>query len=384
MMNALMLAFAARQQYHAMRTTANAGYNIHMLGKYHAHGLKYSRYCKTFHELKFDAQLQPLEEALKEIDYWCKKLSIDTILPSDIVSTRLLIALADRLPVHTCSLPSEQSFDMFNDKWEFYQFCQKNNVRVPRTWLFNNIDELKEAISKNNLSYPFITKPKDGMGGYGICKIKSAEDLSLLNNINYKPILVQKLIIGQEIDISIVAHHGNIGAYSIQRNPHPKYIFLQHDDLLAQARIATESSKFHGLAHFDAMEEDGSGMIYIIECNPRVWYSINISDMCGINFVKMNIKTENLDTQNPKFIDEKQVVVGKKNILKLLLQLVKTFKISETDWNFLKYSLSDPIGKYVAFLPRFNDGNLAAGAEKSIEKQAAQLSAIAKSSPIGL
>jgi len=375
-MQAILLAFAYRQQYHALKAAAAAGYSVHVLGQGCAWGLRFSRDCASYHPFKYDPLSQPLDSALAEITDWAQRLKADVILPSDIVSTRLLSALAGRLPVKTCALPDPASFDMLNDKWRFYQFCHEQGIRVPETWLFQSKEELKAAVSSGAVPFPFIIKPHNSMGSSGVCRIKDASSLALLESVTYTPLLVQRMIVGEEVDISILANKGRVGAYAIQRNLPQKYAFIRQDALLDQAKRMAEASQFHGIAHVDAMIETSTGDSYLIECNPRVWYSLFASTLAGINFVKLSLDPDSLQPDNPRCIVDKEVPVSWSK-----LDLIKGFmrgSLSEIELNVLKYNLTDPVGKRLSRIPMFDDMSLPSSSPGSVAHQMAALDALSR------
>jgi biotin carboxylase len=372
---ALLLAFACRQQYHVLRAAAAAGYSVHVLGKDCARGLKYSRYCAGYQDFNFDAVFQSPGAALAEITRHAERVKADVILPSDIVSTRLLSALAGHLPTPTCALPDPACFDMLNDKWRFYQFCREHGVRVPQTWLFEDAERLRAAVREGSVSFPFIIKPHNAMGGQGIHRIQNSADLHLLESAKYKSLLVQKLIVGDEIDISLLAHKGRIGVYAIQRNLPERYVFVRHEQLLAQAARAAEAGKFHGLAHFDAIEEKATGDIYLIECNPRAWYSIFAATVSGLNFIKLSLETEKLELDNPPCIADTYVPTSR-STLALVKKIIKKRGIDQAELRLLAYDLADPQGKRYSMQPSFDDMLLPPSSPGSVSGQIAALAAM--------
>lgn len=374
-MRSIMLAFACKQQYHALRAAAAAGHEVHVLGQDCARGLRLSRYCASYRNFDFDPLSQPIDAALTEITHWTRKLSADYILPSDIVSTRLLAALAERLPVPTCLLPDAACFDKLNDKWRFYRFCKEHDIKVPQTWLFNDMDKLKAAVHDGSVPFPFIVKPLGAMGGAGMYKIKEKADLVFLEAVKYKPFLVQKLIIGDDIGINILAHKGRIGAYSIQRNQDDRYIFIHHARLLEEVSRLVAASEFNGLANFDTMVERATGEIYLLECNPRVWMSIFASSVAGINFLKMSLNPESINFDRPQFIANKEV--SRASTVNLLMKMITEFKGHKSvNYNLLKYNFADPVGKKFCWDRRYDDAALTPGSRGSIDHQVAVLAAL--------
>ena len=188
-MKALLLAFSAKQQYHAMRCACDAGYTVHVLGKDLARKLRLSRYCSSYQEMNYTPGVASLDAAVEEISEAARRLSVDVILPSDVVSTKLLTLIADRLPAPTCALPDPDIFEKLNDKWWFYQFCRREKIPTPATWLFQSAEEASSALVNQDIPLPVIVKPIGRMGGSGIFAIKTKADLTRLARATYSPLL---------------------------------------------------------------------------------------------------------------------------------------------------------------------------------------------------
>lgn len=380
-MRALMLAFAYRQQYHVLRSATAAGYTVEVLGKDCARGLAWASSCAAFHPLKFDASSEPLTFAVAEISDWIKRVSADIILPSDIVSTRLLAAIADRLPAPSCALPDPACFDRLNDKLLFYNFCNEHDVPVPQTWLFDDAAQLREALAMGRVPLPIIVKPHNSMGGRGILPIIIESDISYLEKILYTPVLAQTYLIGEGIDISVLAHHGRIVAYAIQRNLPEKISFVQHDKLLEQAAAIVSASNFHGIAHFDAIDDKSTGEVRMLECNPRFWLSLVWATLSGLNFVELSLESGRLNPENPRTIANTEVPKGGKLLVRKWLTKLH---LNDIEWRVLKYKLSDPLGAICSGLARYDDGQLEYSCSGSIEQQVTSVESISRSRPIAL
>src|SRR5215831_14661578 len=123
-----MLAFSYVLPYHVMRVAAAAGLRVHVLGAGPARGPGASRCCRSYRETRSGGDPEIL---LAEIDEVIGRRRIDVVFPSDDASTRMLTALADRLPARCVPLPDLVTFDLLNDKWRFTQYCLGNGIRAP-------------------------------------------------------------------------------------------------------------------------------------------------------------------------------------------------------------------------------------------------------------
>lgn len=112
-----------------------------------------------------------------------------------------------------------QTTQICNDKWQTYEFLCR--LRLPQTPSYLNLQELKHDIAMGVIHYPFILKPRWGMGSIGIYKACNEEELDVLYSklhqeifntyLKYESnadtnscIIIQQMIHGQEYGIEIL------------------------------------------------------------------------------------------------------------------------------------------------------------------------------------
>src|SRR5262249_10583111 len=150
------------------------------------------------------------EVLLAEIGELIGRRRIDVVLPSDDVSTRMLAAFADRLPVRGVPLPDLATFDLLNDKWRFTRYCLANGIRAPEVWLLDNVAGLRAALADREIALPITVKPTNRSGGVGVRHIVEPSELALLDAIDYRPILAQRHIRGESVSITLLCDHGRV------------------------------------------------------------------------------------------------------------------------------------------------------------------------------
>jgi len=347
---ALMIAFAFTLPYHVMRTAAAAGLRVHVLGSGAARGLRMSRGCRGFHETRFRDDPEAL---LDEIGELVRRHAIEVIFPSDDVSTRLLAALAGRLPVRTSPLPDLATFDLLNDKWRFTRFCRDNGIRAPQGWLFDNIGELRSALDGGEVALPITVKPVNRSGGIGVIHVRDPDELGALDEVDYRPILVQRHIVGETIGISVLCDRGKIVAHAVQRRDALRFELFANADLVDNVARLAALTGYHGPANFDAVVADG--LSYIVECNPRLWYTIYLSMIAGINFVEL--------AMTPAAFPQPVSVDAAEFRLSLRRILCRPWRASRRDWQYLCYCLSDPIPFALQRTRSYDDSDVAVPVE---------------------
>jgi biotin carboxylase len=347
--NGLMIAFAFTLPYHVMRTAAAAGLRVHVLGDGASRGLRRSRYCRSYRETQFAGDADAL---LAEIGELARLHAIDVVFPSDDVSTRLLATLDDRLPVRCATLPDVATFDLLNDKWNFTRLCLRNGVRAPRGWLLDSADSLRQALAGGDIELPITIKPTNRSGGVGVMHIREPGETASIDAVDYQPVLVQRHISGESVSITLLCDRGRVTAHVAQQRDAARFRVFVNADLLANVSRLAALTRYSGLANFDAVVSDDDGLSYLVECNPRFWYSIYLVMIAGLNFVDLALASA------PSFAETATLDSGQFQ-LSLRRILTRPWQASRLDWRFLLYSLSDPVAFALQRAKSYDDSEVA-------------------------
>jgi biotin carboxylase len=348
--NGLMLAFAFTLPYHVMRSAATAGLRVHVLGDGAARGLRASLCCRSYHRTRCAGDADAL---LAEIEALARRYAIDVVFPSDDVSTRLLAALGDRLPVRCVPLPQVATFDLLNDKWRFTRFCLDNGVRAPEGWLFDSAVELRSALGRGEIALPITVKPTNRSGGVGVIHIREPGELALLDAVDYRPILAQRHVVGESVSITAFCDHGRVLAHVAQQRDSRRFRVFADADLLANVRRLIALTGYHGTANFDAVISAADGLSHLVECNPRFWYSIYLVMIAGLNFFELALAPPVAAT-GPVTLDAGEFRLSLRRIL------ARPWRASWLDWKFIAYCLGDPIPFALQRAQSYDDNEVAA------------------------
>ncbi|HWB49558.1 MAG TPA: ATP-grasp domain-containing protein [Stellaceae bacterium] len=332
-MNGLMVAFAFTLPYHVMRVATAAGIRVRVLGGGAARGLAASRYCRGYQETRSGGDADIL---LAEIARAVDRCKIDVLLPADDVSTRLLAGLAGRLPARCAPLPEVATFDLLNDKWNFTGFCLSRGIRAPQAWLFETADGPRTALDTGTLALPITAKPTNRSGGVGVLHLRRPADVALLDIVDYRPVLAQRHIGGEAVSITLLCDHGRVRAHVAHQRDAARFRVIADADLLANAVRVAALTGYHGVVNFDAVLSEEDGLAYLVECNPRFWYSIYLVMLAGLNFVELALAP-------PGSFAEPATLAAGDIRLSLRRALVKPRQARPLDRAFVSYCLSDPV-----------------------------------------
>jgi hypothetical protein len=350
-----MLAFASTLPYHVMRVATAAGLRVHVLGGGPARALGASRCCRSYRETRSGGDIEILRAEIGEL---IARRRIDVVLPSDDVSTRMLAALAGRLPVRCVPLPDLAVFDLLNDKWRFTRYCLANGVRAPEVWLFDNVAGLRAALANGEITVPITVKPTNRSGGVGVRHIVETGELALLDTIDYRPILAQRHIGGESVSITLLCDQGRVMAHVAQQRDAVRFCVIANDDLLDNAARLAALTGYYGVANFDAVLSAEDGRAYLVECNPRFWYSIYLVMIAGLNFVELALAP-------PGALDAPVTLSSGEIRLSLRQTLAKPWQGSRLDKAHAAYCLSDPVVFGLQRAKLYDDSMVAVPAEST-------------------
>jgi hypothetical protein len=345
-LNGLMIAFAFTLPYHVLRTATAAGLAVRVLGSGASRGLRRSRHCRGYHESRSAGDPEVL---LVEIRALAERHVIDVVFPADDVSTRLLATLGDRLAIRCMPLPESATFDLLNDKWNFTRFCRGNGIRAPEGWLFDSAAALREALNSGEITLPVTVKPTNRSGGFGVFHIHEAGEVAQLDALDYRPALVQRHIRGESVSITLLCDHGQVLAHVAQQRDDRLFRVFANSDLLDNAVRLAALTSFNGPVNFDAILSEDDGLCYLVECNPRFWYSIYLVMIAGLNFITLALDAPD----ETATLERGQMRLSFREIVS------RPWRATRLDWNYLLYNLSDPIAYLVQRAKSYDDSDVA-------------------------
>jgi predicted ATP-grasp superfamily ATP-dependent carboligase len=334
--NVLMLSDQFRFAYRVLRCFSAAGTKVHVLGAKNSRGLRFSRFCASFHERVCDYHGN-LEALTEEVNSIIAELDVDLVVSGEHFMMRPLIAMAPALDAPCFPMVTIEQFDLLNDKWRFTQFCRSLGIRCPRSQLYSDISALNCAVKSGEISIPFVAKPLDFDGSRGVLSILGANDLRKLDTIQYSPIIVQEFVSGVDIAASVYCDHGEIKAFIVHRLKRATYFTLESDKIRADVEQIVDATKAHGIVNFD-MRIRSDGTIYWLECNPRFFFWTHMALLSGIPFVEFGLP--NWCVSGPSALPTGTNV---RFFKAAAIELARPWRLTKRDFGYLRFVLADPI-----------------------------------------
>ncbi len=254
------------------------------------------------HELVDKVYQLPLPTAgsamLKErLQYITSIEKIDVIIPNFDAELHNFIKIQQQLKSElgiATFLPSLESFEE-RHKSELNKFGDKYGVKVPKSYMINQIIELKKL--EEELDYPMVIK-----GRYYDAYIALSYEQA--NSYFYKivakwayPVIVQEFVTGTEVNVTALGDGKGkcIGAvpmrklYITDKGKAWSGISLEDDKLMEISRRVIENSKWRGGCELEFIKTKDDEY-YLLEMNPRFPAWVYLAQGCGQNHPEALIK----------------------------------------------------------------------------------------------
>jgi predicted ATP-grasp superfamily ATP-dependent carboligase len=338
--------------YRVLSAAAATGVQIHVLCEPRGRGLADSRFVTslTVSHARFDtADAEPM---IREINREIAALHIDMVAATDPVTSRFLIATAPRLDAAIFPSPDLETFDLLNDKWRFTELAKSLGFACPTTRLFEDRAALVAAGEAGEFSLPAIVKPLSGSGGVGVMKLDDKDAASVTARIDYSPVLLQTFVEGVDVDATIYCEGGSVLSFISYRRERGVYYFFDSPGMRAElARLAARLC-LTGIFNFDLVVDPDAQTHQWLECNPRVFASIDILAFVGLNYFECGLPGRSALETRRVHAKALAAIAGRRLLRwnRLALTTVRFGRSAALDWRFLANRLKDPAPRFHAFV----------------------------------
>ncbi len=274
----------------AIRSFSRA--RISVIGNDSTRSLRWSLLCDHWRR---QSLYEPADaDLLRQLNEACAREPRSCIIAVDCDAARALNRLRAQLPAPLAPTPGTAQLEALEDKWQFHRLCQRHALPVPLTLRFDSKQALHYAALSSALGTPFVIKPVNLAGSQGVRIIHSDAEFrrEIIDRRDYqfRPLLAQEYIAGEDIDISLLAIRGEVMTLAVQQVSGAVVRFVSEPRLEAMAQQLCAASHYDGVMHIDARLQRDSGRLWLIESNPRYWASLTAALWCGLNFVQESLR----------------------------------------------------------------------------------------------
>lgn len=231
-----------------------------------------------------------------------------------------------------------EAIQICNDKWLMYKFLQRINLKTPVTF----IDEVQAriAIDSGYLKFPFIIKPRWGMGSLGFYEIENDDEFRVLypklknyifsSYLKYESfadrdhcIIIQEKIIGQEYGIQILNDLNEqyvtamvIKKIAMRAGETDIALTVESEQFEQTSRAISVNLHHAALLDVDCMV-DTQGVVCILDMNCRFGGQYPFVHIAGANIPKQIIDWLINKEPNPSLFSVAEGIVSYKDIVPL-------------------------------------------------------------------
>jgi hypothetical protein len=269
--------------YRVLRATAAAGARVSVLARGRGGRLRFSR-CTDKLQRTRDAFDTTNPALIDLIDRLAIDWKIDIVAPTNATTTRYLCAVRERLAVRVVPLPGPGLFDELNDKWRFTLKAARLGLSHPTTRLFADSARLRAALERELGGQAGVVKPLSACGGRGVHRIGPGGSSAAPGHLRYAPILWQAFVPGRSVSASAFCLDGEVLTFLVYSRRAGVYEFSDAPAVRREAEAIVRHTGYSGLVNFDLIARPDGGHVWL-ECNPRVFFTIEDQAVAGANFM---------------------------------------------------------------------------------------------------
>jgi len=298
-----------------------------------------------------------------------KKRDFDFLLPVGLKSNLAVSYFKDELEKHVNIVISDwSSMRVAYNKDLMTKVAQKLNVPVPRTV------ELNEPRIPLGLNFPLVLKASDDSGGfvrYASSKVEFTRAYNYLRSKSSTKIIAQEYIVGEGCGFFgvfkngrpvAVFMHRRVKEFPITGGPSAVAESYYNRKLLDYGLKLARYLKWSGPIMFEFKHRTKQDEFYLIEANPKLWGSLDLTITAGVDVPKILLKLGTRDKVEHSFSYKKirfmwvfpdEILVVLSNPKKELPDFVSLLKSPLTVTNI---NLSDPFPMLLQLLMTFKNG----------------------------
>lgn len=316
----------------------------------------YSKYCKRAHVINCD--LSDADVYAEKLLSIVKKGKFDLLIP---VGLKSYYAVSKHrlefMKITKTVVPKWDSMQIAYNKDKTMEFANKLGIPIPQTKVLQSINDID-----NEISYPVVIKSSDDSGGFvQYCnnRVELLSAFKRLSSISKTAIILQDYIDGFGCGFygvydegKLIAHfmHKRIQEYPITGGPSAIAESYFNEKLFEYGKKTCDNLSWHGPIMVEFKYDLGEQDFKIIEINPKLWGSLDLTIAAGIDVPEILVKIANGDYvttlgEKYEFVRYKWLFPDLFNVLlsKFTMRTMKEFFNNNTDHIKTNIDLSDPL-----------------------------------------
>lgn len=286
-----------RTAYVALKSLSDRGLNVYVAGFSSTAMCRFSNLKKKF--IKIPLYINTEEKYITFLIDTIIKYQIDVFIP---VNEEIFIVAKhiSKFPA-SVKIPVDRHSKLIkvHNKKSSFEHAVINNIPTPKTYLVTAPEEVWEIADR--ITFPAVIKNLESQGSKGVFHLKNKQELltTFKKTIERQRLashqfpLIQEYVKGDGYGVSCLFDHGKVKAVFTHKRvlekfitggPSTRRISVKNDTLEKDAIKYLSSLNWHGVAMLEFKYDEDSGKYYFLEVNPRLWGSINLPFISGVDF----------------------------------------------------------------------------------------------------
>ena len=299
----LVTSAESKQTLAVLRALAKEGYDVSTVGSSRFSQAFYSKYCSAEYIVADPAE-NP-DDYLAGIKSILSRAEFDVLLPVKAVDTMIISRHKNEFPDVAVATDSFENIKIAHDKEKAIEHAKEQNVPVPKTFCPTNDEELHQAAT--NIEYPAVVKLRKTSASIGLRYVHSQQELLSTYSIegqdgvavDYSRPLIQEYIPGDIHDVCVLFKNGKIQKaltqkrlwmFPVSGGAGAINVTTDRPDLVSQVKKLLSPLNYHGVAQVEFMDGKQTEEPRLIEINPKIWGTIELSIEAGMNFPHYHVE----------------------------------------------------------------------------------------------
>lgn len=237
------------------------------------------------------------------LDY-CKRWEIRLLIPLFDIDLPVLAAAREEFARQGTIVVTADAgaVEICNDKWKTYHALSGRGIATPKSWL--DVEDAMREVREGRASFPFIVKPRWGMGSLSVYQADGPEELEVLyrkirreiqeSYLRYEAgqdaanVMIQKKVSGEELGLDVVNDlEGRFRAVAAKRKKAMRAGETDESETVEIPALTALGEELSGLLRHrgnldvDVLEEEGT--YYVLEMNARFGGGYPFSHAAGLH-----------------------------------------------------------------------------------------------------
>lgn len=250
--------------------------------------LRLSRYFTTYAGVASTREEMeaPGGAVLDRVERAARACGAEYVFGVNVAGSLCASRLKERLPrLKYFPAPDPETVRLMDNKWTFHQLLVKHGLPAPKTWLVESLDAARR------LPLPLVLKPLALSASLGVHAVTTVAEIDFLLGGGDKhlrlPALAQEFVSGKDGSLSFLAENGRLNAWTVHvRWGDGGMDYIDDARVVDLGRRLAKAVSYTGFANI-GLRYDGPerSSVTFIECNPRVWSSMPLTEGLGVDFI---------------------------------------------------------------------------------------------------